>query len=117
MMRYIRRVQAARREEQAAQTALDYDYQDRIENNGPWGEDETYLRLNDNAAHASAHLLAVVLRRSVDDNILYAPVCAEGVPAYVGMLLRNLTGTERGAELADRWDQAHGVDTRDGLEP
>lgn len=105
-MRYIRRVQAARREEQAAHTALDYDYQDRLENEGPWDEDETYLRLNDNAAHASAHLLDAILRRVIDDD---PAVCKDSAVAHVGMILRHCTQTERGAALADRWDRAHGV--------
>lgn len=106
---YIQRVQAARREEQVAQTALAFDYDDRLEHNGPWGEDETYLRLNDNAAHASAHLLHVVLRRDTSHDP--HAVCKDGMVVQVGMVLRHCTQTERGAALADAWDREHGIDT------
>lgn len=109
MFRYIRRIRAARREEQAAQLALDFDYQDRLDHDGPWGEDETYLRLNDRAAHASAHLLAVALRRVIDNDP--HAVCKDGIPVHVGMILRHCTATERGAELANKWDEIHGIDT------
>lgn len=109
MLGYIRRVQAARREELAAQAALDFDYQDRISRDDLWCEDETYLRLNDNAAHASAQLLHVALRRTTND--LEHAVCKDGIPVHVGMILRHVAETERGAMLADRWDALHGIDT------
>jgi hypothetical protein len=97
MTGYIRRVRAAWRAERIAQAALDFDYQDRMEYDGPWGEDDTYLRLNANAADASATLLHTVLRRIVD----VAP------RRGVGDTLRDVTATERGADLAEQWAERH----------
>jgi hypothetical protein len=106
---YIRRIQSARYAEQAAQEALDFDYQDRIHNGGPWGEDDTYLRLNGKVAAASAQLLNVLLRRTSEADC----VCKDNIPALVGWILRHCTATERGAMLADRWNHLHYVTTTD----
>lgn len=66
MTSYIRRVRAAWQAERIARAALGFDYQDRMKYDGPWDEDDTYLRLNNNAADAAATLLHTVLRRMVD---------------------------------------------------
>jgi hypothetical protein len=100
-VRYIRRIQSARYAEQAAQQALDFDYQDRIHNSGPWDEDDTYLRLNGKVADASAQLLNVALRRTCETD----HVRKGDISALVGWILRHCTETHRGAMLADRWNR------------
>jgi hypothetical protein len=100
-------VQAARYAEQAAQEALNFDYQDRIHNCGPWDEDDTYLRLNGKVAASSAQLLNVALRRTCETD----HVRKDDIPALVGCILRHCTATERGAMLADLWDRVNGIDT------
>lgn len=108
---YLRRIQAARHEEQAAQAALDFDYEDRIHHDGPWDEDQTYLRLNTNV-HIATSALLDVLRRRVRDGYHY-PWPPADLAEQVGMILRHIPETGRGHQLANAWDRLHGIDTAD----